>query len=159
MKPRNETLMRALSAAIAISLWAAPGLAGEVTLDTDVGCYEVGDTVSFTFTNGLNDTIWTPHSPPWAIWDASVDTLIYPSLAFWVVTPLDASSSLNFSWDQDDYLFHPVSTGTYWVKISYSEALDPWSLNTLIDTFEISDSCGTTATLQTSWSMVKKLFH
>lgn len=159
MKHDYELFTTVLLVALLFGVGAPPGIAGEVTLETSDDCYTVGDTVSFTFTNGLSDTIWTPHDPPWSIWDAAGDTLIYPLLVFMVVSPIDSGSSVSYSWDQDDYLFNAVSTGTYLVQISYSEALEPWSLSSVVDTFEIKDTCSTTATLPSAWSSIKRLFR
>lgn len=159
MNYRHGVLSAAVLTAIVFGGWTALGIAGEVTLETDTDCYEIGDTVSFSFSNGLNDTIWTPCDPPWVIWDATGDTLIYPSLVFWVVSAIDSNSSVIYHWDQDDFLFNSVSTGTYCVEISYSEAFDPWNLISVADTFEIKDTCGTTAREPLSWGKIKKLFR
>ena len=41
----------------------------EVTLQTSAECYAIGDTVSFTLTNGRDSTIYFPCLPVWSIWD------------------------------------------------------------------------------------------
>jgi len=146
-------------ALLAALLLGGPAAAGEVTLESTLDCYEVGDTVSFTLTNGLDSTIHMPHSPVWAVFDLAADTLIYPSLVLWVIVPLGPDSSETYVWDQKDYFFTQVDTGRYEVRVSYSEQLDPWELNALADTFAIQEECPSTGTNETTWGSLKALFR
>jgi hypothetical protein len=133
--------------------------ADEVTLETSLECFEIGDTVTFTLTNNRDSTIYMPHDPPWLVFDASADTLIYPSIVLWVIVTLGGDSSATYDWDQIDYHWNQVPEGTYWVQISYSEQLEPWELNTVADTFEVKTDCPSTGTEGATWGSIKRLFR
>lgn len=128
-----------------------------VTLETSEACYAVGDTVSITLTNNRDSRIYMPHSPPWSIWDASADTLIWPSMVFWVIVPLGPDSSETYKWSQVDNHFNQVPEGSYWVEVNYSHQLEPWDAsNTVTDTFYIG---GPSATEPGTWGGVKALYR
>jgi hypothetical protein len=151
---------------VVVLLWSLfvflPGswvMAEDVTLETSADCFEVGDTVSFTLTNDRDSTIYMPHEPPWLVYDASADTLIFPSTVLWVIVPLGGNSSATYEWDQRDYHLNQVPEGTYSVKISYSEQLDPWDLSTVSDTFDVKTECPGTGVETTNWGSIKRLFR
>ena len=143
----------------AVVAFAQPAPAGEVTLTALQDCYEPGDTVSFTLANDRDSTIYMPHDPVWTIYDNIADTLVYPSLVLWVIVSLPGDSSATYTWNQDDYHFNPVPAGTYRVDISYSPQMDPWSLSTVSDTFDLKSDCPSTASDRGTWGEVKRLFR
>jgi hypothetical protein len=141
----------------ALGMSAFEAIADEVTLETLEDCYAVGDTVHFTLTNNRDSTIHMPCLPPWSIWDASADTLVYPNTVFWMIVGLGPDSSETYGWSQIDYHFNQVPQGQYWVEITYSRRLVPWNpAFTVADTFSI----GGASSLDTgTWGSIKSLYR
>jgi hypothetical protein len=143
--------------AAALAGFAMASAQDSVILETSEYCYTVGDTVSFTLTNNRDSTIHIPHSPEWSVWDASGDTLIFPSTVFWVIVSLPADSSDTYYWPQIDYHLNQVAQGTYWVEVTYSPQLVPWDPSfTVTDTFYIG---GASATDLSTWGNIKGLYR
>lgn len=143
--------------AIILAGFGAASASGTVTLVASDDCYVVSDTVSFTLTNGLDSTIYMPHSPVWSIWDAGADTLIFPASVFWVVVPLGPDSSETYKWPQIDYHLNQVSQGPYRVEVTYSPTLEPWNPNfTVQDSFYVG---GASAVEVGTWGSIKSLYR
>ncbi len=146
--------LAALSLAAACSAASAQGL---VTLNASQSCYAVGDTVAFTLYNGRDSTIYMPHDPVWSVWDATADTLVFPSTVFWVIVPLGPDSSATYLWPQIDYHLNQVSAGNYAVDVGYSKRMDPWDAShTVTDTFYIG---GASRIEPGTWSSIKALYR
>lgn len=143
----------------ALFVHAVPTRADDVTLVTSSGCYELGDTVSFTLTNNLDSTIYMPRSPVWTIYESASDSLVYPSVVLWIIVPLSGNSDATYTWPQTDHHGNAVAAGTYWVEVRYSPQMEPWVVSTVADTFDIKASCPSTAVDPATWGSIKRLFH
>jgi hypothetical protein len=153
--PRSFSVIMAV--AVVLVGFEAASAQDTVTLVTSDDCYVVGDTVSFTLTNNLDSTIYMPHSPVWSIWDATGDTLVYPSTVFWVVVPFGADSSETYKWPQIDYHLNQVPQGPYWVEVTYSPQLEPWNpAFTVTDSFYVG---GASVTEQGTWGSIKSMYR
>ena len=142
-------------AAVLLGLQAAFAQ-GSVTLVCSDDCYVVGDTVSFTLTNGLDSTIHMPCSPAWSVWCATGDTLIFPNTVFWVITPFGPDSSETYKWPQIDYHLNQVAQGPYWVELTYSPTLEPWNpAFTVTDSFYVG---GSSVTKPGTWGSIKSIY-
>jgi hypothetical protein len=130
---------------------------GTVTLVASEDCYVVGDTVSFTLTNGLDSTIYMPHSPVWSVWDAAADTVVYPYIVLWVIVPFGPDSSETFNWPQVDYHLNQVGQGPYEVKVTYSPTLVPWNpAFTVQDSFYVG---GASDIEEGTWGSIKSMYR
>lgn len=137
--------------------FGAASASGTVTLVASDDCYVVGDTVSFTLSNGLDSTIYMPHSPVWSVWDATADTLIFPGSVFWVVVALGADSSETYKWPQIDYHLNQVGQGPYRVEVTYSPTLEPWNPNvTVQDSFYVG---GASDVEVGTWGSIKSMYR
>ena len=145
-----------IAVAMALAGAGVVSAGGTVTLEASEDCYVVGDTVSFTLTNGLDSTIHMPHSPVWSVWCATGDTVVYPNIVFWVIVPLGPDSSETYKWPQTDYHLNQVAQGPYWVEVTYSPQLVPWNPSyTVTDSFYVG---GASATEQGTWGSIKSLY-
>jgi hypothetical protein len=140
-----------------LGVFTCEAQATDVTLESSEDCYAVGDTVYFTLSNHRDSTIYMPCLPPWSIWDASADTLVYPGTVFWVIVGLGPDSSETYGWSQIDYRLNQVTQGTYWVEVTYSRRLNPWNAAfTVVDTFYVG---GASSLEVSTWGRVKALYR
>ena len=156
---KNCARLCAVLAALGVLLLAGQAAIaqGTVTLEASSDCYAVGDTVRFTLTNGLDSTIYMPHSPVWSVWDATGDTLVFPNLVYWITVPLGPDSSETYKRPQIDYHLNQVSQGPYWVEVTYSPQLEPWNPNfTVTDSFYVG---GASAAEPSTWGSIKSLYR
>ena len=154
----SDRLTCAVSAVAVILVLAACAFAqSSVTLVASEDCYVVGDTVSFTLSNGLDSAIYLPCSPAWSVWDATGDTLVFPNTVFWVITSFGADSSETYKWPQIDYHLNQVAQGPYWVEITYSPTLEPWNpAYTVTDSFYVG---GASTTEYGTWGRIKSMYR
>jgi hypothetical protein len=144
-------------AILTVGMLAFETASADVTLETSMECYAVGDTVYFTLDNQRDSTIYMPCSPPWSVWDASADTLVFPGTVFWVIVGLGPDSSETYGWSQIDYHLNQIAQGTYWVEITYSRRLDPWNAAfTVADTFYVG---GASAVDVSTWGRIKGMYR
>lgn len=157
MRPCSSSWSLLAALALLTIFSSAVSAQGEVTLDASRSCYAVGDTVAFTLYNGRDSTIYMPHDPVWTIWDASADTLVFPSAVFWVIVPLGPDTSATYHWTQIDYHLNQVSAGSYAVSVTFSRRMEPWDAShTVTDTFYVG---GASVEEQGTWSSIKALYR
>lgn len=148
-----------LVVAAAIVFQALDAGADDVTLSTSRPCYAPGETVSFVLANALESTIFMPHWPVWAVFEAATGSPVAPAVAYDFIVSLDGHGSATDTWNQRDYDGNAVNAGEYRVEVRYSASWRPWVLTTIVATFEISGSCPTTAVDRVQWGRFKGRFR
>lgn len=153
----------ALFGLVALVLTTRPAVAGSVTVVTSQQYYEIGALVEYTFTNGLDETIWMNGFPYWWILRVDTQTLVFPCVGLPVFSPLGPGQSETYNWDQIVCSTgQQAAPGLYWVGLTYWTDSDP----TLIDVrapFCVGSDCGPTAADELrrvgSWGGVKSLYR
>jgi PKD repeat protein/subtilisin family serine protease len=90
-------------------------------LSTDKTSYALGETVWISFQNTGSVTIELPNSAPWVIKDAS-GQIVFTAAAAQVITQVAPSETKTWSWDGRDNSGRQVSSGTYTVELTTSNA-------------------------------------
>jgi hypothetical protein len=155
--------LRGFLAAVFILVASHAAFAENVTAVTSKQFYEIGELVEFTFTNGLDETIWMNGFPYWWIIHVDTQESVGPCVVLPTISPLGAGQSETWTWDQTVCMTgEPAVPGLYWVGISYWTDSDPTVIDAS-DPFCIGFGCVPTAVGEAaetrSWGSVKSLYR
>lgn len=136
-----HTTMLALFAAITLLAFPLESHGGRVEVETTKLHYELGETVGFTVTNNLSETIWMNGYPFWRVIEDASGYHMAPCAGLPMVYPMSAGASESDSWSQlNCHTGEPVDPGLYWVQVEYWTDSDP-TFRIAHAAFCIGDNC------------------
>jgi hypothetical protein len=119
---RSRSFLGALLVVLAAFAQAA---GAGVSLKTSELEYSLGETVFFTLTNNLDETIYMPGSPYFLVLDAESEHLA-PCTSLPTIVPLSPGNSDTGSWSQINcHTGSPVDEGLYWGAVEYWTESEP----------------------------------
>jgi hypothetical protein len=146
--------------AIIVPATPAELCAARVDVETTKTYYELGETVEFTVTNNLTETIWLNGYPYWrAIEDASGEHMA-PCVGLPMIYPMSSGASESDRWSQINcHTGEPVAPGLYWIQVKYWTDSDP-TVRIAHAAFCIGDGCDLPTAVQEAvltapWGFVK----
>jgi hypothetical protein len=149
---------------LAVPATFAPPVAANVLIVTDRFEYAPGDTVRFTVTNHLDETIWMNGFPFWHIRDDATGEHVAPCIGLPTLHPLTAGGAETHSWDQVNcHLVVPVPEGLYWVEVVYWTESNP-TYRTVGAPFCVGSGCDPPTAADdpvslATWGRVKSLYR